>query len=112
MNLDDNTKRFIIDRLRWFGFYMGVSFILLFLLPSPYDFVSIFGLLILVNYLRVRSIMKRYGGMGRIKDMFGSLSSSMSSDDQKPLKYYYMGCGKEHREIACPNCGSKMKRVG
>ena len=56
--------------------------------------------------------MKKYGGMGRIKDMFGSLSSPMSGNNQKPLKYYCMGCGKEHREIACPNCGSKMKRVG
>jgi rubrerythrin len=55
--------------------------------------------------------MKRYGGMGRIKDMFGSLSSPMSGNNQG-LKYYCMSCGKEHREIACPNCGSKMKRVG
>jgi len=23
-----------------------------------------------------------------------------------------MNCGYEHREIACPKCGSKMKRVG
>jgi hypothetical protein len=111
MNIDDNTKRFIINRLKWLGFYMGVSLILLFLLPSPYDFISIFGLLILVNYLRMRSIMKRYGGMGRIKDMFGSLSSPMSGNNQG-LKYYCMSCGKEHREIACPNCGSKTKRVG
>jgi hypothetical protein len=111
MNIDDNTKRFIINRLKWLGLYMGISFVLLFLLPSPYDFISIFGLLILVNYLRMRSIMKRYGGMGRIKDMFGSLSSPMSGNNQG-LKYYCMSCGKEHREIACPNCGSKMKRVG
>jgi hypothetical protein len=55
--------------------------------------------------------MKRYGGMGRIKDMFGSLSSPMYGNNQG-LKYYCMSCGKEHREIACPNCGSKMKRVG
>jgi hypothetical protein len=111
MNIDDNTKRFIIDRLKWIGFYMGVSFVLLFLLPYPYDFISVFGLLILVNYLRIRSVIKRYRGMGRIKDMFGSLSSSMSGSNQG-LKYYCMSCGKEHRELACPNCGSKMKRVG
>src|ERR671925_119709 len=104
MNIDDNTKRFIIDRLKWLGFYMGVSFILLFLLPSPYDLISVFGLFILVNYLRTKSIMKRYGtGMGRIKDMFGSISSPMSGNNQEPLKYYCMSCGKEHREIACPN---------
>jgi DNA-directed RNA polymerase subunit RPC12/RpoP len=22
-----------------------------------------------------------------------------------------MNCGKEHKKIACPNCGSKMKRA-
>jgi hypothetical protein len=111
MNIDDNTKRFIISRLKWLGFYMGVGFILIFLLPYPYDFISVFGLLILVNYLRIRSVIKRSEGMGRIKDMLGSLSSSMSGNNQG-LKYYCMGCGKEHREIACPYCGSKMKRVG
>ena len=112
MNIDDNIKRFIIDRLKWFGFYMGVSLILLFLLPFPYDIISVFGLFTLITYLRMRGIMKRYGkGMDGIKDMFGSLSSSMSGNN-RGLKYYCMGCGKEHREIACPNCGSKMKRVG
>jgi hypothetical protein len=112
MNIDDNTKRFIVDRLKWLGVYTGASFILLFLLPSPYDIISVFGLLTLITYLRMRHILKRYGGMGRVKDMFGSLSSPMSGNNQKPLKYYCMGCGKEHRETACPNCGSKMKRVG
>ena len=112
MNIDDNTKRFIIDRLKWIGFYMGLSFILLFLLPSPYDFISVIGLLVLVNYLRMRSVIKRYRGTGRIKDMFGSISSPMSGNNQRPLRYYCMGCGKEHRETACPYCGSKMKRVG
>jgi hypothetical protein len=89
---------------------MGAGIILVFLLPFPLDFISVVGLLILVNFLRMRSVMKRYGGMSRIKDMFGSLSSDSSQYSR--VKYYCMSCGKEHREIACPNCGSKMKRVG
>jgi rRNA maturation endonuclease Nob1 len=58
--------------------------------------------------------MKRYGGIGGIRDLFSLLSSSMSStsNQSSPLKYYCMNCGKEHKEIACPDCGSKMKRVG
>jgi hypothetical protein len=59
----------------------------------------------------MRSIIKKYRGTGRIKDIFGSLSPSMSANNQS-LKYYCMVCGKEHKEIACPNCGSKMKKVG
>lgn len=42
---------------------------------------------------------------------FGSMlrrSTSASSS----LKYYCMSCGTQHRQIACPKCGSKMKRVG
>ena len=110
MNIDEDTKRLIIHRLKWSGLFMGVGIILVFLLPFPLIFIFVLALFILVNFLRVRSVMKRYGGIGRIKDMFGSLSSD--SNQYKPLKYYCMNCGKEHREIACPNCGSKMNRVG
>ena len=46
--------------------------------------------------------------MGRMKDLFGSLSSSRSGNQNRPPKYYCMSCGKEHNEIACPNCGSNM----
>jgi hypothetical protein len=113
MNIDENTKRFIFDRLKWLGIYTGISFLLLFLLPFPYDFFSILALFILINFLRGRSILKSYGRTGGIKDSFGSFSSSMSRNNQsRPLKYYCMNCGKEHKETAYPNCGSKMKRVG
>ena len=113
MNWDNETKRFIIHRLKWPGLYFGIGLVLIILLSYPYDFISVAALFILINFLRGRSILKRYGGTGGIRDLFGSLSSSMSSNNQSgSLKYYCMSCGKEHREIACPICGSKMKRVG
>ena len=113
MNIDNETKRFIIHRLKWIGLFFGIGLVLGVLLPFPYDFISVIGVFLLVNFLRGRSILKRYGGFSGIKDMLGSLSSSMSNNDpQRPLKYYCMNCGNEHKEIACPNCGSKMKRVG
>jgi hypothetical protein len=113
MNFDDNTKRFIIHRLKWLGIYMVISLILLYLLPFPYDFISVLGLLVLVNYLRARrNIIKRYGGMDRIKGMFGSVSPSTAELRQhRLLMYYCMSCRKEHNDVTCPNCGSKMKRV-
>jgi hypothetical protein len=96
----------------WFGAYISIGVILVFLLTFPYDLISVFGLFILVNFLRSLSIMKRYRGTGG-RDLLGSLSSSMSRNDQSgPLKYYCVNCGKEHRKIACPSCGSKIKRVG
>jgi hypothetical protein len=111
MNMDDD-RRFLINRLKWVGLYLGIGIILVLVLPAPYDLISVFGLFILINFLRVRGFMKRYGGISRIRDVLGSLLSSTSGNDQsRPLKYYCMSCGKEHREIICPNCGSKMKRV-
>jgi hypothetical protein len=116
MNIDDDTKRFINHRLKWLGLYMGVSFLLLYLLPFPYDFFSVLSLLVLVNYLRARrDNIGRHGGVDRIKGMFGSVSPPMADNNNhqyRPLKYYCMNCGKEHSKITCPDCGSKMKRVG
>jgi uncharacterized Zn-finger protein len=114
MNFDDNTKRFIIHRLKWLGLYMGISLILLYLLPFPYDFISLLGLLALTNYLRARrSIIKRYGGLDRIKGMFGSVSPSMADNtyQHRLLRYYCLSCRKEHNDVTCPYCGSKMKRA-
>jgi hypothetical protein len=109
MNIDDDSKRFIFRRLKWSIIYVGIGVVLVWVLPFPYDLASVLGLFVLINFLRGRSILKRYGGTGGIRDLFGSLSANSQSS---PLKYYCMSCGKEHREIACPNCGSKMKRVG
>jgi hypothetical protein len=109
---DDDTRRFIIHRLKWLLIFMGGGIILVFLLSFPFDFISIALLFVLMTYLRGRSEMKRFGGTGGIRDLFGSFSSSISGDQSRQLKYYCMNCGKEHREIVCPNCGSKMKRVG
>ena len=111
MNIDDDIKRFITHRLKWIALFMGAGIILVFLLPFPLDFISVSCLFALTYYLKNRSEMKRIGGTGGIRDLFGSFSSAFN-DRYRPLKDYCMNCGKEHREIACPNCGSKMKRVG
>jgi hypothetical protein len=109
MNHDDDTKRFFIRQLKWSVIYVGIGIVLVFALPFPYDLASVLGLFILINFLRGRSILKKYRGTGGIKDLFGSLSGNNQS---MSLKYYCMNCGKEHREIACPSCGSKMKKIG
>jgi hypothetical protein len=82
MNIDDDSKRFIFRRLKWSIIYVGIGIILVLVLPFPYDLASVLGLFILVNFIRSRSILKRYGGTGGIKDLFGSFSSSMSRNDQ------------------------------
>ncbi|MGI0043010.1 MAG: hypothetical protein ACRD47_04800 [Nitrososphaeraceae archaeon] len=83
------------------------------LLPFPASLVAAIGGFMLVNFLRTRLMLKKMGiGM---KGLFGSLRSSDASPSMSgysPIKYYCMSCGNEHKEIACPKCGSKMKRVG
>jgi hypothetical protein len=108
MNTDDDTWHFLFERLKWIGLYFGIGFILISLLRFPYDLFSIIILFILINVWRGRKLMKKYGGISGIKDML----STLTANNDRPLKYYCIRCGKEHREIACPNCGSKMKRVG
>jgi hypothetical protein len=114
MKIDDDTKLFFIRRIKWIVLYLGISLILVLILPAPYDLVSVFGLYTLVNLLRLRGIIKGYRGTGGIKDLFGLLFPTISRTNQNEsqLKYYCMNCGKEHREIKCTNCGSKMKRIG
>jgi rubrerythrin len=75
--------------------------------------IAALGVFILINFYRRRRMMKRYGIETKgMKNLFGWLPSSMSGKENSPLKYYCMSCGTEHKEIACPKCGSKMKRVG
>jgi hypothetical protein len=100
VNIDIDTKRFIIHRLKWLGLYFGIGLVLVFLLPFPYDFFSVLLLFVLINFFRGRNILKRYGGTGEIRDLFSSLSSSMSRNDQSsPLRYYCMGLEKNIEKL-------------
>jgi rubrerythrin len=61
-------------------------------------------------------MMKRMSRMSGAAGMFSSTSSmfnsSSNSNNPSSLKYYCISCGAEHKEAACPQCGSKMKKVG
>jgi hypothetical protein len=102
----------MFSQLGWLGIYIGVALVIIYLLPFPIDMILLFGVIFLIICLRRRMFIQRYSGKGRIRDLFGLFSSSTSENQRRQLKYYCMSCGKEHNEIACPNCGSKMKRVG
>jgi rubrerythrin len=47
--------------------------------------------------------MEGYGKLGIVDSEVAQNSS---------LKYYCMSCGTQHKDIECPKCGSKMKKVG
>ena len=44
--------------------------------------------------------------------IMGGMLSPTSSNGRMLLKYYCMSCGTEHKQVTCPKCGSKMKKVG
>jgi Zn finger protein HypA/HybF involved in hydrogenase expression len=55
---------------------------------------------------------------GGLKDLYKSMSSSLGGSwsnssvmGYSPIKIYCMNCEYEHRENACPKCGSKAVRV-
>ena len=56
---------------------------------------------------RLMQRMRMSGG-----GMFSSMPSSLTVGDSSSLKYSCMNCGIQHKDISCPNCGSKMKKVG
>jgi hypothetical protein len=119
---NDNRKLFL-NQLKWFTVFMVTGFVIIYLFTFPLDLVVLIAVFLLLNIFKRRAVLKKLGifrhnrekGVkGFLKSLFQSptSSSSMYGNNNTPLKYYCMSCGNEHKEIACPKCGSKMKRVG
>jgi hypothetical protein len=123
---DSNYKQLALNELKWLTIYLGVAFVIMLFLPFPVDLaVALLAFLALSWYKR--NLLLRKLGMEnaisndtgfefkKIKEFYKSIFSNVShSTDygQGQVRYYCMKCGNEHREIACPKCGSKMKRIG
>jgi uncharacterized paraquat-inducible protein A len=109
----DSDKRFIRDQLKWLVVYVGIGFAVSFFLSFPISLVVASSLYALIFFIRARVLKKRRRGANGTRSLFDFLSSSsMLANEIGQLKYYCMCCAIEHREAACPKCGSKMKRVG
>lgn len=108
MSFGNNNKQVALNQLVWIGISFGISITISMLVPFPVSLFAIFGVLIMLNMYMRRMTIKRNGSMG-VGGMFGSM---LRGSQNSSLKYYCMSCGTQHKQIACPNCGSKMKRVG
>jgi hypothetical protein len=93
------------------GVSIGISLTISMLVPFPISLVAIIGVFILLNFYMRKRMMRRIGMGGGGIGMFGSMSPSSMVGDSS-LKYYCISCGTQHKQAACPKCGSKMKRVG
>jgi hypothetical protein len=112
--ISNNNKHLLLYTLKWMSLYVAIGFIAAVLLTFPASLIGAIGVFMLVNFLRTRLMLKKMGIS--MRGLFGSLRSSSdvspSMYGYSPIKYYCMNCGNEHKEIACPKCGSKIKRVG
>jgi hypothetical protein len=109
-NYNNNTQ-FFLNVMIWLGISLGISLTISLLLPFPISLVVIIGVFILLNLYMRRRMMQIMGMRGGVRGVFSSMSSSPMLEDNS-LKYYCMSCGTQHKDISCPNCGSKMKKVG
>jgi hypothetical protein len=107
----NNNKQFILNQLLWIGISFGISLAISLLLPFPVSLAAILGVFILLNMYMRRIMLRRMSSAGAT-GIFGSMSPIFSSNNSSSLKYYCISCGTQHKEIACPGCGSKMKKVG
>lgn len=108
MNSNSN-RQFLFTLLLWLGITLAISLAISLLLPFPVSLITIIGIIILLNFYIGWRMIRRMG-MGRGgAGIFGSISSM---SENSSVKYYCMSCGVQHRQAACPRCGSKMKRVG
>jgi rubrerythrin len=89
--------------------------------PFPLSFVIALIVYFALNTVRTHIILKKQGMQGGLKDLYKSMTSSLGNIwnncggtgmGYSPIKYYCMNCGYEHKESACPKCGSKAVRVG
>jgi hypothetical protein len=77
---------------------LGISFVV----PFPFSFVAIIGAVLLLSlYVRKHQLGK-----------MGLSGSSMFGGRGGYNKYYCANCGTQHNQLACPKCGSKVKKVG
>lgn len=107
--MTSDNKQFLMNQLIWMGISIGISLTLSLLIPFPISIVAIIGTFLLLNfYLRRRMIAR----MGSINNSMMGAGMFSPTSTYGLMKYYCMSCGTQHKQIACPKCGSKMRRIG
>ena len=96
-NDDDDIKRYRHHQLVWLGIYTGIGLAIVFLLPFPIDLILLIGTMVGMNFIRRKWLMRNFFGGKDIGGLFGSFPSSITSKQPRPLKYYCMNCGNEHK---------------
>ena len=118
---NSNNKQIQTNYWVWLAAYLVIGLAVSFVVPFPLSFGIALLVYFVLNAARMHLALKRQGMPGGIKDLYKSMSSSLGGSwsnsagagtGYSPIKYHCMNCGYEHRENACPKCGSKAVRVG
>ncbi|MFL6316832.1 MAG: hypothetical protein ACJ71K_05210 [Nitrososphaeraceae archaeon] len=91
----NTNEQYLSGPLLWIGISLGLIFAILFYTPFPFSIPLAITAFVLLNFHFRKKVIKR------MNTMSGNSSSS----------YSCINCGTRHNEIACPKCGSKMKRA-
>src|SRR5918996_1144860 len=98
----NNNTQFFFNIMIWLGISLGISLTISVLLPFPMSLVVIIAVFVLLNFYMRRKLMQKMrmneAGIPSLMDGGGS-----------SLKYSCINCGTQHKDVSCPNCGSKMK---
>ncbi|HEX5976281.1 MAG TPA: hypothetical protein VFY68_03340 [Nitrososphaeraceae archaeon] len=105
----NNNTHFFFNIMIWLGISLGISLTISFLLPFPMSLVVIIAVFVLLNFYMRRRLMQRT--RTKVRGRFSTDSSSFTAKESSSLKYSCMNCGMQHKDISCPNCGSKIKKV-
>jgi hypothetical protein len=119
-NSNNNNNRIQTNYWVWLAAYLVIGLAVSFVVPFPLSFGIALLIYFVLNAARMHLALKRQGMQGGIKDLYKSMSSSLGGSwsnsggagmGYSQIKYYCMNCGYEHKENACPKCGSKAVRV-
>jgi hypothetical protein len=122
INVDNNKNNLFQNNINliWLFVYIGIGLAISFVVPFPISFVVVLLVLALLNLYRTDRTLKKHG-RGGIKELYKSMSSSVANRTSglgaegfvhNPIKFYCINCGYEHKNDACPKCGSKAVKVG
>jgi hypothetical protein len=106
-----NSKKFAMRLLMC----IGIGIVAVLVLPIVISLAVVIGILILVrlaykrksNNVMILSQNKR----GDIFDLISPMLFSMFRGSSIIKNYYCANCRTKHKEIACPSCGSKFKKI-
>jgi hypothetical protein len=115
----NGSIRFFGTLLTWMGISLAISLAISFILPFPWSLAVIIGIFLLLDFYLIRKANRRMRNGHSESSVIDSLSSLFRSDyddDNRAanggLKYYCISCGVRHKQVSCPKCSSKLKKIG